>query len=130
MEWEIIRQDNDVFIAGPGALDIALYDFDPGKVRLTEYTAEELGETNGLFEDRRYRFWEYEMSPGVLLILFTSWDAKAPGSGRHYLELNHKGWHVRWEFVPGAFAEELHGLSSPPNIRIGTSRNISLRSHG
>jgi hypothetical protein len=32
--WEVIRQGNDLFITGPGLLDIALYDFDPAKVRV------------------------------------------------------------------------------------------------
>ena len=90
----------------PGGALIEIHDFDLSKVKVTEYSAEEFGQKNGLFEDWRYRFWQYEISPGVLLFLGTSWDAKQPGSERHYLEINHQAWCTKWD-VPESFAEEL-----------------------
>ena len=107
MDWGVSRYGNDLFIVGPGVLTITLRNFNPGRVKVTHYTAEELGGENGLFEDLRYRFWEYEVSPGILLILYSSWDVKAPGSDRHYLEIDHGAWNSLWEHVPREFAEDI-----------------------
>jgi hypothetical protein len=48
-------------------------------------------DSKSLFEDWRYKTWDYEISPDVLMVLFTRWDEKNPGSERHCFEINHKG---------------------------------------
>jgi hypothetical protein len=110
MEWTIERLGNTVDLLGPGGVRIETSSFDRRKVMVDEDSVEKLGQSNGLFEDWRYRTWDYELSRGVGLQVLTSWDATKPNSERYYLTIYHMTWRAWWE-VPGEFAEELYGLN-------------------
>jgi hypothetical protein len=69
---------------GPGRVIIEITDFDLQKVMVGQGW-----DSKSLFEDWRYKTWDYEISPDVLMVLFTRWDEKNPGSERHYFEINH-----------------------------------------
>ena len=102
--WNIRHMGKLLSLHGTGGVVIEITGFDLQKVMVGEGS-----DSKSLFEDWCYKTWDYEIWPDVLMVLFTRWDEKNPGSERHYFEINHKAWCAKWE-VSDSFANELHHL--------------------
>jgi len=114
-DWVIERIGADVSIWGPGQLEIRLRRFDARTVQRLEGSAEELGleEDAGLFTQTIFRIWEYPLSGGATLRLWSISDASRPARrAGHYLDLVHPEWSIEWHPVPEYFAEALHALGA------------------
>jgi hypothetical protein len=104
MDWRIERLGNTVHIHGPD-VKLEIDSFDQRKVRVDDKSVD----SDRLFEDWRERTWNYELSPGVGLLLQMVRDAANPGGEKSWLVIYAMQWRVTWD-VPDEFAEELYAL--------------------
>ena len=108
MDWAIRRYGKDVFILGPGALEILLRDFDPKKLRVE--CQSEAEQDQGLLEDLYSRSWQYLMGGRVALELTSLHDKNKPEEKVIYrLEIVGTAVYAKWD-VPEEFAEKLYAL--------------------
>lgn len=74
--WELTFFCGDLFIDGPGDVEIRVENFDPDKIIIPpQLGAEFLGSL-------KYKTWRYAITETFVLQLTTIWDESRPGSKR------------------------------------------------